>query len=136
MKKIIELILVFLAIITTSCVTPSSTEVYDWSDDVTIPDNTGNLYIRNQTGENIVLYTYDENDILTIKKKISSDADLFLINVPNDDEIAKVLKIWLESKLDDPGSPDESKLYRQWDVVLASETTDETKRATWVITGG
>ncbi len=93
------------------------------------PDLAGNLSITNQTNEPLYLY---KNFVYI--KEIPANAELYIINVPNQDIGICKLQIWKKKDVADKDNPNINTVYRQWSVAL-SNTTEPGERANWLITG-
>lgn len=99
--------------------------------DKMLADAEGNLYITNQLGENLYLYCMNKDYELELKKIIPADTANFLINIENNGQTIE-LKVWRESDLSSPDSPDEALIFRRWHVILATNT-NEANRSSWII---
>jgi hypothetical protein len=93
-----------------------------------LPDDEGNLVIRNDTGQRVVLFRGE--DLLKIIPDNFTD---YLVDVPNPSGVAVDLRIYLlsdiESVLDSPGT---SRVLKRWAVVLSTDNEEE-HRSTWYV---
>lgn len=94
------------------------------------PDNEGNLVIKNNTDQVLVLYARAER-----LKIISAANDDYLVNIPNPSGAAADLWIFrLDDVQDSIDNPDLDVVYKRWSVILSTDNEIE-HRVTWFVQG-
>ncbi len=94
-------------------------------------DYSGNLYVTNTLDDYILLFDGFNNFI----KIIEPNYEKFLIDVPNDGNDSKLLRIWKLNDVGNVNDPNITSLYRQWEIVL-SNNNSIVDRTEWIITEG
>ena len=123
---------ILLSILIFSCGNDNDQDSNDINNDSLIEldskeDSTGNLIIVNQLTDQILLY-HSDNILL---KKIPA-LTRFRVYVPVDEVNLETLKVWKKSNTPDPLLPNNSNLYRTWNVDLINSSSEQ-DIVTWVI---
>ncbi len=94
------------------------------------PDAEGNLVIKNNSDQVLVLYARSERT-----KIISAANDDYLVNIPNPS--GNTADLWLfklDDVRDDIDNPDLADVYKRWSVILSTDNEIE-HRVTWFVQG-
>ncbi len=128
MKRILFFLTILSALLVSSCelIDDNESDVFEPDQ----ADESGNLLIINNSGEQLVLYK-DQ----VVVKKIPASATDYLVYVPNDDEATVQLDLYLWTDVyENVNNPDASLAYKTWLVPLSS-STDTEDRVTWHVDG-